>query len=101
LPDGGKCGLDFRSSCDRSGTFCQRQTPEGRAVHDRDNGDDELRRATCGGGGASAADGNAFATAADGNILYHHIAHIPAGRDATVKCSHATAQRDAAEFLVK
>ena len=50
---------------------------------------------------ASAADGNAFAIAADGNILDHHFATIPARRDATINCSHATAERDAAEFLVK
>jgi hypothetical protein len=94
LPHGGKCGLDFRGSCHGSGPFI----PARRAVEHRD---DSLRRATRGGGGTSAPDGNAFAIAADGNILEHHFANIPAGRDATINCSHATAERDAAEFLVK
>ena len=40
-------------------------------------------------------------TTADGNILDYHFTIIPAGRDATINCSHATAERDAAEFLVK
>jgi len=94
LPHGRKRGLDFRSSCDGSGPF----VPARRAA---DEGDDSLRRATRGGGGTSAADGNAFAIAADGNILEHHFATIPARRNATINCSHATAERDAAEFLVK
>jgi len=93
LPHGGKCGLDFRGSCHGSGPLI----PARRALEHRD---DSLRRAT-GGGHASAADGNAFAIAADGNILEHHFATIPARRNATINCSHATAERDAAEFLVK
>jgi hypothetical protein len=92
LPHGGKCGLDFRGSCNSSGPFIPARRAE--------DGDDSLRRAT-GGGHASAADGNAFAIAADGNILDHHFATIPARRNATINCSHATAERDAAEFLVK
>jgi hypothetical protein len=91
LSHGGKRGLDFRSSCNGSGPF----VPARRAA---DEGDDSLRWAT-GGGHASASAGNAFATAADGNILDRHLATIPAGRDATINCSHA--ERDAAEFLVK
>jgi hypothetical protein len=94
LPHGGKCGLDFCGSCNGSGPFI----PARRAFEHRD---DSLRRATHGGGGTSAADGNAFAIAADGNIFDRHFATIPAGRDATINCSHATAERDAAEFLVK
>jgi hypothetical protein len=93
LPHGRKRGLDFRSSCDGSGPF----VPARRAV---DDGDDSLRRAT-GGGHASASDGNAFPSAADGDVLDRHFATTPAGRDATVNCSYATAERDAAEFFVK
>jgi len=93
LPHGGKCGLDFRGSCHGSGPLI----PARRALEHRD---DSLRRAT-GGGYASAADGNAFAIAADGNILDHHFATTPARRNATINCSHPTAERDAAEFLVK
>jgi hypothetical protein len=92
LPHGGKCGLDFRGSRNGSGPFIPARRAE--------DGDDSLRRAT-GGGNASAADGNAFAIAADGNIYRHYFASIPAGRDATIKCSHATAELDAAEFLGK
>ena len=47
------------------------------------------------------ADGNAFPIAADGDILDRHFATTPAGRDATINCSYATAEHDAAEFLVK
>ncbi|PYL87712.1 MAG: hypothetical protein DMF16_09915 [Verrucomicrobia bacterium] len=94
MPHGGKCGLDFCGSCNGSGPF----VPARRAA---DDGDDSLRRPTGGGDGTSAADGNAFAIAADGNILEHHFATIPARRNATINCSHATAERDAAEFLVK
>jgi hypothetical protein len=101
LPHGGECSLDFRGSCDGSGAFCQRQITAGRAVDDRDNGNDKLRRPTRGGGGTSAADGNTFAIAADGNIYCHYFATIPAGRDAAINWSRATPERDAAEFLVK
>jgi len=94
LPHGGKCGLDFRGSCHGSGPFI----PARRAVEHRDN---SLRRATRGGGGTSAADGNAFAIAADGNILEHHFATNPARRNATINCGHATPQYDAAKLFIK
>jgi len=94
LPHCGKCGLDFGGSCHGSGPFI----PARRAAEHRD---DSLRRATRGGGGTSPADGNASATTADGNILDYYYANIPAGRDATINCGHATAERDAAEFLFK
>jgi hypothetical protein len=93
LPHGGKRGLDFCGSCNGSGPF----VPARRAV---DDGDDSLRRAT-GGGHASASDGNAFPSAADGDVLDRHFATTPAGRDATINCSYAKAERDAAEFFVK
>jgi len=94
LPHGGKRGLHFCGSCNGSGPF----VPARRAL---DDGDDSLRRPTGSGGGTSAADGNAFAIAADGNILEHHFATIPARRNATINCSHATAQYDAAKLLIK
>jgi hypothetical protein len=99
LPHGGKCGLDFRGSCDGSSAFCRKQIPTRRAAGD---GDDDLRRPTGGGGGTSAIDGNAFAIAADDNILDHnHFGANPARRDATIDCSHAAAQFGAAELLIK
>jgi len=93
LPHGGKCGLDFRRSCDGSGPF----VPARRAV---DDGDDSLRRTT-GGGHASANDGNAFPSVSDCDVLDRHFAATPGRGDTTINCSHATAERDAAEFLVK
>jgi hypothetical protein len=94
LPHCGKCGLDFRGSCNGSGPF----VPARRAL---DDGDDSLRRATGGGGGTSAADGNSFAITANGRIFDHHFATIPAGGDATINCSHAATEWDAANFLIK
>jgi hypothetical protein len=89
----GKSRVHFRGSRDGSGPFI----PARRAV---DDGNNSLRRTT-GGGDASAGDGDALRIAADCDIHDQRFAASPAGRNATVKCSHAMAECDAAEFLFK
>src|SRR4029453_1081433 len=89
----GKSRVHFRGSRDGSGPFI----PARRAV---DDGNDNLRRTT-GGGDASAGDGDALPTAADCYNLDWHFAATPDRRNATVNCSHARAECDAAEFRIK
>jgi len=93
----GKRRVHFRGGCNRASAFRKKQAEGRRATNNRD---DSLRRAT-GGGNASAGLSDTFPTLTDCDIHDQRFAAVPARRNATVNRSHAMAECDAAEFLIK